>query len=150
MVEFEKGHDMASKQEDFEKRVTEALGAQRSLPVNGLPSQGPLDLLNLRAELGRRLRSSGGRPTDPEWTLRRVIPFKEKGWRDLERLAARCSHEGQTVSPSQLAALLIERGLQDLLREQDVRKRDRRAPVDRRLPMDALPRLVGQQEKPWW
>ncbi len=109
---------MASKQKDFEKRITEALGAQRSIPLDGLPSQGPLDLLQLRTELGRRLRSSGGRPTDPEWTLRRIIPFKEKGWRDLEQLAARCSHEGQTVSPSQLAALLIERGLQDLLREQ--------------------------------
>lgn len=109
---------MSSKQEDFETRVAEALGAQRSFPLDGLPSQGPLDLLQLRAELVRRLRSSGGRPTDPEWTLRRIIPFKEKGWRDLERLAARCSHEGQTVSPSQLAALLIERGLQDLLREQ--------------------------------
>jgi len=110
---------MASKpQENFEKRITEALGAQRSFPIDGLPSQGPLDLIQLRDELGHRLRSSGGRPTDPEWTLRRVIPFKEKGWRDLEQLAARCSDEGQTVSPSQLAALLIERGLRDLLREQ--------------------------------
>lgn len=116
---------MASRHTDFEKRVAQALGAQRSIPVDGLPSQGPLDLLQLRAELGRRLRSSGGRPTDPEWTVRRVIPFKEKGWRDLERLAARCSHEGQTVSPSQLAALMIERCLQDLLREQARRTKAR-------------------------
>ena len=112
---------MASKQDEFEKRVTKALGAQRSFPLDGLPSQGPLDLLQLRAEMGRRLRSSGGRPTDPEWTVRRVIPFKEQGWRDIERLAARCSDEGQKISPSQLAALLIERGLQDLLRVQSGR-----------------------------
>ena len=107
---------MASKQDELEKRVTKALGATRSLPVAGLPSQGPLDLLQLRAELGRRLRSSGGRPTDPEWSVRRLIPFKEKRWRELERLAERCRDGGQTVSPSQLAALLIERGLKDLKR----------------------------------
>ena len=109
---------MAAKQNEFEERVAKALGAQRPLPLDGLPSQGPLDLLQLRAELSRRLRSTGGRPTDPEWSLRRIIPFKEKGWRDLERLAVRCSQEGQAVSPSQLAALLIERGLRDLKRVQ--------------------------------
>ena len=109
---------MPSKQEEFEKRVTKALGAERSFPLDGLPSQGPLDLLQLQAELGRRLRSSGGRPTDPEWSVRRVIPFKKEGWRELERLAERCRDHGQTVSPSQLAALLIERGLKDLKRAQ--------------------------------
>ncbi len=107
---------MASKQDGFEKRVTKALGAQRSFALDGLPSQGPLDLLQLRAELGRRLRSSGGRPTDPEWSLRRVIPFKKESWAELEQLAERCRDSGQTVSPSQLAALLIERGLKDLKR----------------------------------
>ena len=115
-AELEKGHDMATKQDEFEKRVTKALGAQRSFSLDGLPSQGPLDLLQLRAELGRRLRSSGGRPTDPEWSVRRVIPFKEERWRELERLAERCREGGQTVSPSQLAAVLIERGLKDLKR----------------------------------
>ncbi|MEM6454781.1 MAG: hypothetical protein AAF772_06770 [Acidobacteriota bacterium] len=105
---------MIEKQDASEARIAQALGAQRTVALDGLPSQGPLDWLQLRAELGKRLRSSGGRPTDPHWTVRRVIPFKEEGWRDLERLAARCSREGQTVSPSQLAALLIERGLRDL------------------------------------
>jgi hypothetical protein len=57
---------MAGEQRDFEKRTVKALGAQRSFPVDGLPSQGPLDLLQLRDELGRRLRSSGGRSTTPE------------------------------------------------------------------------------------
>lgn len=105
---------MAGKQEAFEERVAKALGAERSIPLDGLPSQGPLDLLQLRAELERRLRSSGGRPTDPAWSVRRLIPFKEEGWRELEQLAARCRLGGQSVSPSQLAALLIERGLRDL------------------------------------
>ncbi len=105
---------MASKENRFEDRIRRALGAQRVVPLEGLPSQGPLDLLQLGAELQERLRSSGGRPTDPEWTVRRVIPLKKKGWSDLERLAENCSHQGQRVSPSQLAALLIERGLEEL------------------------------------
>lgn len=96
-----------------EERIRQALGAQRVVPVNG-PSQGPLDLLQLRAELGRRLRSSGGRPSDPEWTVRRLIPFKQEEWQELERLAVQCGHEGQRLSPNQLAAVLIERGLEEL------------------------------------
>ncbi len=111
---------MASNQEEFEKQVQRALGAQRVVSVEGLPSQGPLDLLQLRADLNRRLRSSGGRPTDPEWSVRRVVPFKKEGWRELERLAEVCRHEGQKVSPSQLAALLVERGLEDLKRSKAV------------------------------
>ncbi|MEM7355830.1 MAG: hypothetical protein AAF657_33750 [Acidobacteriota bacterium] len=107
---------MTKKQDDFEERVTKGLGAQRSFPLDGLPSQGPLDLLELRAELGHRLKSSGGRPTDPAWSVRRVIPFKKEGWAQLEQLAEHCRDSGQTVSPSQLAALLIERGLKDLKR----------------------------------
>jgi hypothetical protein len=98
----------------FEDRVKHALGAQRVIPLEGLPSQGPLDLLQMREEVGRRLRSSGGRPTDPEWALRRLVPFKQQGWQQLERLAKACSDQGQAVSPSQLAAILIERGLEDL------------------------------------
>lgn len=95
-------------------RIAEALGADRVLPLERLPSQGPLDLLELRAEVRRRLRSTGGRPTDPDWDIRRLVPFRKEGWQELERLAGMCEREGQRVSPSQLAALLIERGLEGL------------------------------------
>jgi Sigma-70, region 4 len=78
---------MASKQEDdFEKRVAEALGAQRSFPVEGLPSQGPLDLLQLGGELGRCLRSSGGRPTDPELAIDDLPPATAERLRGINRL----------------------------------------------------------------
>ena len=112
---------MSSQVTPSEKRIQQALGAERVIPLEGLPSQGPLDLLQLRAELGRRLQSSGGRPTDPDWELRRVIPFKQEGWAELERLAAICRHHGQRVSPSQLAALLIEHGLEALKRSMRAR-----------------------------
>ncbi len=105
---------MAKKKDESGDRIQQALGAQHVVSVKGLPSQGPLDLLQLRAELGSRLRSSGGRPSDPEWTIRRLIPFKREEWQELERLAEQCAHEGQRLSPSQLAAVLIERGLEEL------------------------------------
>jgi hypothetical protein len=44
----------------------------------GLPSAGPLDLLQLRAEVAARLKSSGGRPTDPNWDVQRLVPFQSK------------------------------------------------------------------------
>lgn len=97
-----------------EDRIAEALGAERIIPLERLPSQGPLDLLELRTEIRRRLRSTGGRPTDPNWDVRRLVPFRREGWQELERLAKACEKEGQHVSPSQLAALLIERGLASL------------------------------------
>lgn len=102
----------------FEERIRQALGASQVVPLAELPSQGPLDLLQLRSELSRRLRSSGGRPTDPEWSVRRIVPFKNRAWQELERLAAQCGDQGQRVSPSQLAALLIERGLEELRKSQ--------------------------------
>lgn len=96
------------------ERIAKALGADHVVALEGLPSQGPLDLLGLRAEVERRLRSTGGRPTDPDWNLRRLVPFRKEGWHELERLARKCERAGQRVSPSQLAALLIERGLESL------------------------------------
>ncbi|HEX9735245.1 MAG TPA: hypothetical protein VGG06_25020 [Thermoanaerobaculia bacterium] len=99
------------------QEIQEALGARRVVRLDQLPSQGPLDLLQLRAELQRRLRSSGGRPTDPDWSIRRVVPFKEDHWRELEELAAACESGGQNVSPGQLAAVLVETGLRELRRK---------------------------------
>jgi len=105
---------MARKERLSTKEIQDALGARRVVKLDQLPSQGPLDLLQLRAELQRRLRSSGGWPTDPDWSIRRVVPFKKDHWRELEELAAACESEGQNVSPGQLAAVLVETGLREL------------------------------------
>jgi hypothetical protein len=66
------------------------------------------------AEADKIAKALGGRPTDPNWDIRRLVPFRREGWLELERLAAICERGGQRVSPSQLAALLIERGLESL------------------------------------
>ncbi len=95
--------------------IADALGASRHVHVEaGAQAQGPLGLLQLRSELALRLQSDGGRPTDPSWTVRRVVPFRPAGWAELQEFAARLTAQGRAVSPAQLAALLIERGLAQL------------------------------------
>lgn len=56
----------------------------------------------------RTLSSSGGRPTNPNWTLKRQIPFSKETWKELEERAQACSGTGQKVGPGQLAAFLLE------------------------------------------
>ena len=100
-----------TKKTDLVSRVAQSLGASRVISLPGLPSGGPLDLLQLRANMARRLRSSGGRPTDPGWKVQRLVPFGEARWRQLEKLAEELSSAERKISPGQLAAILIERAL---------------------------------------
>ena len=105
----------------FRSRVGQSLGASRVVALSKLPSGGPLDLLELRAEVMSRLRSTGGRPTDPEWDTQRLVPFRSERWKQLETLAGSLSTQERKVSPGQLAAILIERGLQEV--ESDLQRR---------------------------
>jgi hypothetical protein len=106
---------MGRNKDDMAERIGQALGANRVVPLPDLPSGGPLDLIQLRAEVTHRLKSSGGRPTDPSWNVQRLVPFGEERWRQLEALAARLSSDDRKVSPGQLAAILIERMLNELV-----------------------------------
>jgi hypothetical protein len=57
----------------------------------------------------------GGRPTDPRWTERRLIPLSTGTLRRLEEITAtirRC--RGRNVQPMQLAALLLEKATEQL------------------------------------
>jgi hypothetical protein len=58
----------------------------------------------------RVLSSSGGRPTNPKWTLKRQVPFSTETWEELEERARACSgsDSGQKIAPGQLAAFLLE------------------------------------------
>jgi len=59
---------MSYKDKQLQQKISDALGSNRVIPLDDLPrSQGPLDLLHLRAEIQDRLSFSGGRPTDPRW-----------------------------------------------------------------------------------
>ncbi len=101
------------KKED-KSRIAEALGASRVVEVGPKTIGGPLDLLALREEFNQRLRSSGGRPTDPAWTVTRLVPFKEDNWTRLQDLASEIGVTGRRVGPAQVAALLIESSLEEL------------------------------------
>jgi hypothetical protein len=73
---------------------------------------GPQFLLELVEEIDARLRSRGGRPTDFDWEIRRLIPLRRRDWESLTRLG----HE-VGVGAAHLAALLIEKGVQRMERE---------------------------------
>jgi len=90
------------------ERIAKALGASRVVEVQTTSHQGPLGLLSLREEIVRRLQSTGGRPTDPDWTERRCVPFKQEIWEGLFRLSKEMSTDGRKVTPAQVAAMLVE------------------------------------------
>lgn len=94
--------------------IAKALGASRVVELDHPASGGPLDLLALRREVGERIRSTGGRPTDPAWTLARQVPFKSESWIRLQDLAEEIGTSGRRVGPAQLAALLVESGLDEV------------------------------------
>src|SRR5689334_20930775 len=95
-------------------KIAAALGASRRIPLPRAP-QDPLDALTLmesihsQLEAGRRLRL--GRPSNPEWTLRRLVPFSAESWNTLRKYAEAFSVDGHRVSPAQVAAVLLERSL---------------------------------------
>jgi hypothetical protein len=57
------------------------------------------------------LTSSGGRPTNPKWTLKRQIPFSRETWGELEERAQACRGSGQKIAPGQLAAFILEESI---------------------------------------
>lgn len=99
---------------DDKATLAEGLGASRVIEVGHRSIGGPLDMLALRHEFDVRLRSSGGRPTDPSWKVSRQVPFKEESWSRLQELAAEVGSSGRRVGPAQVAALLVESSLEEL------------------------------------
>lgn len=77
----------------------------------GRRALGPMGLLALSPMLTSRLVCGGGRPTDPAWTFRRLVPFRPETWRRLTAEAQRLSTPARRLTPAQLAAILIEREL---------------------------------------
>ncbi len=97
--------------------IAEALGAERRGKVSA-KGAGYFGSLQLLAEVQDRFRvpATGGRPTDPAWTERRLVPLAPRTLKQLERLAARIRGRGGKLEPMQLAALILEKTTEDLRR----------------------------------
>ena len=98
---------------DDPEAIAEALGSRDSRAVSeDLAS--PISLLGLAHRFNERLRSTGGRPTDPKWTVSRRVPFAPETWDALNVIAERLSSGERKVAPAQVAAALIEDGIAEL------------------------------------
>ena len=68
--------------------------------------------MQLLADVEARFRipHGGGRPTDPRWTERRLVPLAPRTLERLEEITAKVrAHGAVNLEPMQLAALLLER-----------------------------------------
>ena len=99
-------------------KIARGLSADR---VGKVSSQGGyFGALQLLADIGTRFRTpeGGGRPTDPQWTERRLVPLTPKTLGRLEEITAKvCKQGGVNVEPMQLAAILLEKTTEDLNEE---------------------------------
>ena len=97
--------------------LQKALSSEKPRSVRTQP-HGPFGVAQLTAELTERLKPGEGirpgRPTDPDWDVRRLVSFRQSTWEELTEVAKQVSSPQRRVSPSQIAALLIERGLEAL------------------------------------
>ena len=90
--------------------LADALGASKIFDVTqGI--DGPFGAAALLEEVQQRLVSRGGRPSDPKATIRRLVPLKRQVWKTLQSQAKRLSRRGRPISPGQLAAVLLEKGI---------------------------------------
>src|SRR5687767_8762615 len=106
------------RQLDMDK-IARVLGAKRQGKITA--SGGYFGAMQLLADVQARFRvpSGGGRPTDPRWTERRLVPLAPRTLQRLEGLAATVrGRRGASVEPMQLAALLLEKTTEDLSKAQ--------------------------------
>lgn len=102
------------RQLDMEK-IAKGLGAERRGKVSA--KGGYFGAMQLLADVGAKFRvpTGGGRPTDPRWTERRLVPLAPETLERLEQITSRVrQHGGVNVEPMQLAALLLEKTARQL------------------------------------
>lgn len=97
-------------------RIAKVLGAE-PLTVRLKAKMTPLSLATLRAELFKRLQSSGGRPALTGTTKRVKIPLGDQEWLELEQLAAALSTDGYTPSAGQVASTLLSLSMNDMRKQ---------------------------------
>jgi hypothetical protein len=106
------------KQLDMDK-IAKGLGAERRGKVSA--TGGYFGAMQLLADIEARFRvpARGGRPTDPRWTERRLVPLAPRTLERLEEITLKVrEHGGMSLEPMQLAALLLERTTEQLSEEE--------------------------------
>ena len=96
-------------------RIARGLRAERRGKVSA--AGGYFGAVQLVADIDARFRipAGGGRPTDPRWTERRLVPLAPRTLERLEAITARVrERNGVNVEPMQLAALLLEKTTEQL------------------------------------
>lgn len=96
-------------------KIARALGAERRGKVTA--TGGYFGAMQLLADIEARFRvpTGGGRPTNPAWTERRLLPLAPRTLKRLEDISAKVrEHGGVSVEPMQLAALLLEKTTEQL------------------------------------
>jgi hypothetical protein len=95
-------------------KIAKALRAERRGKVAS--TGGYFGAMQLLADVEARFRvpSGGGRPTDPTWTERRLLPLAPRTLKRLEEITAKVREHGMNVEPMQLAALLVEKTTEQL------------------------------------
>jgi hypothetical protein len=89
-------------------KIAKGLGAERRGKVAA--SGGYFGAMQLLADIESRFHvpAGGGRPTDPTWSERRLVPLAPRTLKRLEQIAVRVrKHGGASLEPMQLAALLF-------------------------------------------
>ncbi len=89
-------------------KIGTLLQAKKSKLVNTPFYYAPPFLDELRRGLQERLASRGGRPTVSEWEVVRKTRYSKETWQWLAQLAEQWSQGGVSVSPSQVAARIVE------------------------------------------
>ncbi len=96
-------------------KIARGLGAESRAKVAS--SGGYFGAIQLLADIEARFRvpAGGGRPTDANWTERRLVPLAPRTLKRLEEIAANVRAQGGlSVEPMQLAALLLEKTAEEL------------------------------------
>ena len=99
-------------------RIAAGLRAERRGQVSA--TGGYFGAMHVLAEIEARFRvpAGGGRPTDPRWTERRLVPLAPRTLARLEAMTARVrDDDGVNVEPMQLAALLLEKMTEQMSQE---------------------------------
>lgn len=92
------------------RKIARGLGAKRRGRVSA--AGGFFGATQLLADVEARFRTpaGGGRPTDPQWTERRLVPLAPRTLERLEAITAKVRERGDVnLEPMQLAALLLEK-----------------------------------------